>query len=142
MTKMELKFNANLINEGFARNTISSFVMFLNPTIDEIIEIKTIVSEAVTNAIIHGYSNNPEKEITIRAQVINRTLELEIIDEGIGITNIEKAKQPLYSSLKTIEHAGMGLSIIETLADEFDITSSNLGTKLMIKKTFKDNNAS
>ena len=142
MTQMEIKFSASLINEGFARNSVSSFVMFLNPTIDEIIEIKTIVSEAVTNAIIHGYLHDETKEVVIKARINDRTLELEVIDQGIGIRNIEEAKTPLFSSLKSIEHAGMGLSIIETLADGFEIISSNQGTRLMIQKTFKKHHAS
>ncbi len=140
MTQMEIKFNASLLNEGFARNSVSSFIMPLQPTVDEVIEIKTIVSEAVSNAIIHGYANDDTKYVVIKACIKDNTLNLEIIDQGVGIDNIEQAKTPLFSSLKSIEHAGMGLNIIETLSDEMVIDSSSSGTRLMIKKEFKHAN--
>lgn len=137
---MEIKFNASLLNEGFARNSVSSFIMPLQPTVDEVIEIKTIVSEAVSNAIIHGYANDDTKYVVIKACIKDNILNLEIIDQGVGIDNIEQAKTPLFSSLKSIEHAGMGLNIIETLSDEMVIDSSSSGTRLMIKKEFKHAN--
>ncbi len=140
MTQMEIKFNASLLNEGFARNSVSSFIMPLQPTVDEVIEIKTIVSEAVSNAIIHGYANDDTKYVVIKACIKDNILNLEIIDQGVGIDNIEQAKTPLFSSLKSIEHAGMGLNIIETLSDEMVIDSSSSGTRLMIKKEFKHAN--
>lgn len=142
MINMELKFNATLINEGFVRNSVSSFVMCLNPTVDDIIEIKTIISEAVTNAIIHGYDHDSTKEVVVKACIDDRILTIEVIDQGVGIKDIEEAKVPLFSSLKSIEHAGMGLSIIETLADNFQIISSPRGTQLIITKEFKEHNAS
>ena len=120
--EMSLSFSATLENEPFVRTCIASFVVCLNPTIDEIVEIKTIVGEAVSNAIIHGYNGD-------------NLLTIYVIDKGQGIQDIEKARQPMFTSKKELEHAGMGLSIIEALCDEMTIESSlELGTQLIMKK--------
>ena len=91
MNKMELRFNASLSNESFVRTAVISFISILNPSLDEIAEVKTIVSEAVSNAIIHGYKLDASKEITIKCSLLDSCLEMEIIDYGIGIENIEDA---------------------------------------------------
>lgn len=140
LREMELSFNATIENEPFARTSISAFISVLNPTIDEIVEVKTIVSEAVSNAIIHGYQNDPSCKVLIKTSIDeNREIKISIHDYGRGIENVEEAKVPLYTSLKELEHAGMGLTIIETLADHFEIHSTlDLGTKLIITKRLKD----
>lgn len=141
MNKMKLIFKADLINEGFASNSVTSFIMYINPTVDEVVEIKTIVSEAVTNAIIHGYLNDPEQEVIIEAQIDENTLYITVEDYGCGIENIEQASLPLFTTKPGEEHAGMGLSIIEALADEFEILSTkDMGTKLMITKKIQSKN--
>lgn len=139
MNQMEVSFSASLDNENFARTTVGSFLTPLNPTIDEIIEFKTIISEAVSNAIIHGYNHNSECQVIIKMQIEDREVKLIIQDYGKGIENLEKVKTPFYTTAKDLEHAGMGMTIIETLSDTFEIESViNIGTKLIITKRLKD----
>ncbi len=141
MNEMELKFKANLVNEALARNAVISFVSFLNPTMEQISELKTIISEAVSNAIIHGYKLNPERDVIIKAAVDKETLILSIIDYGVGIENIELARKPNYTTRPDLERAGMGLSIIDSLSDDFEIKSVvGMGTKLVIKKNLMNSN--
>ena len=139
MNKMEVTFSATLDNENFARTTVGAFLIQLNPTIYEVIEMKTIVSEAVSNAIIHGYNNNSECQVVIKMEIEGRTARLIIQDFGKGIDNLEQVKTPFYTTAKDLEHAGMGMTIIQTLADTFEIESVvNIGTKLIITKRLKD----
>lgn len=140
MNQMEVSFSATLDNENFARTTVGAFLTQLNPTIDEIIEFKTIVSEGVSNAIIHGYNNNAECKVVMKVEIEDRSVHLIIQDFGKGIGNLEQVKTPFYTTAKDLEHAGMGITIIETLADSFQIESvKNIGTKLIITKRLKDN---
>lgn len=139
MNQMEVSFSAILDNENFARTTVAAFLTPLNPTIDEVIEFKTIVSEAVSNAIIHGYNQNPECFVVIKMKIDGRTVQLTVQDYGKGIENLEEVKAPFYTTAKDLEHAGMGLTIIETLADRLEIESViNIGTKLIITKSLKN----
>lgn len=139
MNSMEMSFNARLENEAFARSAVGAFITPLNPTINELTEIKTIIAEAVSNAIIHGYNCNKECFVVIRVIVENRTVTLIVQDYGKGIEDIESVKKPFYTSLKELEHAGMGFTIMETFADSLEIESIvNIGTKLIIKKRLKD----
>lgn len=140
MNQMEVSFSAILDNENFARTTVAAFLTPLNPTIDEIIEWKTIVSEAVSNAIIHGYNQNTECSVVMKMKIDGRQVQLIVQDYGKGIENLEEVKAPFYTTAKDLEHAGMGLTIIETLADQLEIESVvNIGTKLIITKRLKDN---
>ncbi|MFR7589981.1 MAG: anti-sigma F factor [Longibaculum sp.] len=139
MNQMEVSFSAILDNENFARTTVGAFLTPLNPTIDEIIEFKTIVAEGVSNAIIHGYNHNPECQVVVKMQVEDRNVKLIIQDYGKGIENLKQVKTPFYTTAKDLEHAGMGITIIETLADSLEIESVvNIGTKLIITKRLKD----
>lgn len=139
MNQMEVTFSATLDNENFARTTVGAFLTQLNPTIDEIIEFKTIVAEGVSNAIIHGYNHNPDCNVVIKMLLEDRTVKLIIQDYGKGIEDLNKVKAPFYTTSKDLEHAGMGMTIIETLADSFEIESViNIGTKLIITKRLKD----
>lgn len=141
MNKMEVSFSATLDNENFARTTIASFLTPLNPTIDEIIEIKIIVSEAVSNAIIHGYGNNADCQVIMKMTIEDNLITLIIQDFGKGIEDIETVRKPFYTTAKEEEHTGMGMSIIESLADSFDIESViNIGTKYIIKKKLQSGN--
>ena len=133
--EMSLSFSATLENEPFVRTCIASFVVCLNPTVDEIVEIKTIVGEAVSNAIIHGYNGDRGCLVKVKAYIKDDLLTIYVIDKGQGIQDSEKARQPMFTSKKELEHAGMGLSIIEALCDEMTIESSlELGTQLIMKK--------
>lgn len=139
MNQMEVSFSAILDNENFARTTVAAFLTPLNPTIDEIIEWKTIVSEAVSNAIIHGYNQNTECSVVMKMKIDGCQVQLIVQDYGKGIENLEEVKAPFYTTAKDLEHAGMGLTIIETLADQLEIESVvNIGTKLIITKSLKN----
>ena len=142
LNQMEISFNGMIENEPFARTSVASFIASLIPTIDEMMEIKTIISEGVNNAIVHGYRNDPACKVVVKASILeDRTIRMIIQDYGRGIENIEEARVPLFTSLKELEHAGMGLTIMETLSDQLEIHSTvNLGTKLIITKKLKDHN--
>ena len=135
--EMKLEFLSKSNNEAFARITIAAFVAQLDPTIEEIADLKTAVSEAVTNAIIHGYE---EKQgiVKIRAQIIEDQVIIEISDSGKGIEDVTLAKQPLYTTKPNLERSGMGFTIMESFMDEVEIESIvGLGTKVTMKKTIK-----
>ena len=137
MNNMELRFNASLINEAFARMSVISFITPLNPSLDEISEVKTIVSEAVSNAIIHGYKFDSNKYVYMKATIFEDEVEIIIKDYGVGIENVKEARVPHYTSRPDLERAGMGLTIIDSLSDSFNITSIvGVGVKLIIKKKF------
>ena len=133
--EMHLQFRALSQNESFARVTVAAFVAQLDPTVDELTEIKTVVSEAVTNAIIHGYENNPEGLIDIRVTIEGHLVEMTITDYGVGIENIEIAKQPLYTTKPELERSGMGFTIMENFTDEMTVESERgKGTTVRLKK--------
>ena len=136
--EMKLEFKSKSSNEAFARITVAAFVSELNPTLEEISDIKTAVSEAVTNSIIHGYEGQ-DGIIHMNCKIKERTLEIEIIDYGKGIENIEIAKQPLYTSKPELDRSGMGFTIMENFMDEFKLESIvDVGTKVKMKKTIKE----
>jgi len=131
---MELKFLSKSQNESFARTVIAAFAAQLDPTIEDIADIKTAVSEAVTNAIIHGYGNKINL-ITIKAFINDHTITIEVIDEGKGIEDIEKAMEPLFTSKPDEERAGMGFTVMQTFMDELDVESEpGKGTRIIMKK--------
>ena len=105
--EMKLEFDSRSANEAFARVTVASFMTQLNPTLEEVSDVKTAVSEAVTNAIIHGYENHVNK-VQIYAGIEGRTLHLEISDRGVGIPDVKKAMEPLYTTRPELERSGMG----------------------------------
>ena len=132
---MEIKFSALSQNESFARVTVGAFVAQLDPTMEEITEIKTVVSEAVTNAIIHGYNNQPEGMVYISVTLENGGVELTIKDEGSGIDDIDEARQPLYTTKPDLERSGMGFTIMENFMDEIRVISEPMmGTTVYLKK--------
>ncbi len=121
---MFVEFSSQSSNESFARVTVGAFIAQLDPTMDELTEIKTVVSEAVTNSIIHGYNNEPNHLISIHCIIFDGEVELTIRDKGIGIQDIEEARQPLYTSKPDLERSGMGFTIIENFVDKVEIISS------------------
>lgn len=133
--EMSVTFSSLSVNESFARVAVGSFIAQLDPTMDELTEIKTVVSEAVTNSIIHGYHNDPDQEITITCSIQHETIDLTIKDDGVGIGNIEEARQPLYTSKPELERSGMGFTIIENFMDSVEITSAvDKGTTVNMTK--------
>jgi len=138
MNEACLLFDAKIENEPFARCVVASFIARLNPTMDELIEIKTVVSEAVANAIIHGYDGQ-EGKVEMNLKLDNRTLSVTIKDEGLGIEDISKALQPLYTTKAHLERSGMGMTIMESLSDDFKIDSEvGKGTRVTIVKRLKE----
>lgn len=139
--EMKLEFASKSSNEAFARITVAAFASQLDPTIEELADIKTAVSEAVTNCIIHGYENTPLGGgiVKIVAKILKNTIMIEISDTGKGIENIEMARKPLYTSKPNLERSGMGFTIMESFMDEVEIQSVlGLGTKIIMKKVIKE----
>ena len=135
--EMELSFLSKSNNEAFARITVAAFTAQLDPTIEELADIKTAVSEAVTNSIIHGYEDT-EGIVKIKAKLLDNTIEIEITDSGKGIEDIELARKPLYTTKGNLERSGMGFTIMESFIDEVDIHSVvGIGTRIIMKKTIK-----
>lgn len=135
--EMKLEFLSKSSNEAFARITVAAFVSVLDPTIEELADIKTAVSEAVTNCIIHGYED-AEGIVKIKARIIKNTVEIEISDTGKGIENVELARKPLYTTKANLERSGMGFTIMESFMDEVEIDSVlGLGTKVIMRKKIK-----
>ena len=132
--EMKMEFISNPNNEAVARISVASFLATLDPTVEEISDVKTAVSEAVTNAIIHGYDGK-KGIVTLKARIKDKTLEIEVIDTGKGIENIEKAKEPLYTTKPEQERSGMGFTIMESFMDEMKVESKvGEGTRVFMKK--------
>jgi stage II sporulation protein AB (anti-sigma F factor) len=135
---MTLKFASRSENESFARIAIAAFASQLDPTMEELTEIKTVVSEAVTNAIIHGYHEQPDQWITIHSKIAGDTFYLSIEDEGQGIEDLELARTPLYTSKPEMERSGMGFTIMENFMDQVDVVSApGQGTRIEMAKRIK-----
>lgn len=132
--KMLLEFESRSQNESFARTVVAAFAAALDPTIEELADIKTAVSEAVTNCIIHGYANHVGI-IKLRCSIYENELVVEVEDNGIGIENIPKAMEPLYTTRPELERSGMGFSFMEAFMDELEVESSvGKGTLIRMKK--------
>lgn len=135
--EMKLEFVSKSNNEAFARISVAAFAAQLDPTVEELADIKTAVSEAVTNAIVHGYENK-EGTVKILCKLVGNSITIEISDAGKGIENIEMAKRPLYTSKPDLERSGMGFTIMENFMDEMEVQSIvGLGTKVIMKKVIK-----
>lgn len=135
--EMKLEFISKSNNEAFARISVAAFATQLDPTIEELADIKTAVSEAVTNSIIHGYEDT-EGIVKINCKIIGNSIIIEISDTGKGIENIEEARKPLYTSKPNLERSGMGFTIMESFMDEIKVESIlGLGTKVTMKKLIK-----
>ena len=132
--EVEIKFQAISMNESFARVAVSAFVASLNLTVEELADVKTAVSEAVTNAIIHAYRNKGGI-ITMNCKMEGEMVTITIIDEGIGMANVEQAMEPLYTTSPELERSGMGFSFMEAFMDELEVTSTvGVGTCVRMKK--------
>lgn len=137
---MNLKINALSKNESFARSVVGAFCIELNPTIDEITDIKTAVSEAVTNCIVHGY-NYGEGEVEINARLEDNAVHIEVKDTGVGISDIEQARQPFFTTKPDDERSGMGFTVMESFMDSLEIVPNTPnGTIVRMSKRFDMNN--
>ncbi len=135
--EMKLEFISKSSNEAFARVAIAAFASQLDPTIEELADIKTAVSEAVTNSIIHGYDKK-QGIVKIMAKLTENEIIIEISDKGKGIENVDVAKEPLYTTKPNLERSGMGFTIMESFMDKMEVESIlGLGTKVTMSKTIK-----
>lgn len=138
MNKFSMKLLSRLGNEGFARSCVSAFCVELEPSVEQINDIKTAVSEAVTNCIVHAYNGQNDKYIDIIVSLDNGSVEIIIEDSGCGIEDVEKAKQPFYTTKPEQERSGMGFTLMQTFMDSVEVFSQKgKGTKVVMKKTVK-----
>ena len=136
--KMHLEFDSKSENERFARVTAAAFATQLDPVMEEISDIKTAVSEAVTNAIVHGYDGGTGT-VYMDAEIRDRTLLIAIRDTGVGIPDIKKAMEPLYTTKPDEERAGMGFMFMEAFMDDLEVKSEiGKGTTVVMKKTIEE----
>ena len=135
---MEIKFKAIPENQSFARNVVASFILPLNPSVDELEDIKTAVNEAITNVIVHAY---PEKVgyITMKITTTNNVIEINISDNGIGITDIERALTPFFTSKPDQERSGMGFTVMESFMDKLEVKNGKNGVNVCMIKEIEQN---
>jgi len=135
INKFSMTLDSHSINESFSRVTVASFLSQLDPTVEEVSDIKTAVSEAVTNAVVHGYKDTIGR-IYIQVAIYENSLAvIKIKDKGVGITDIEKAKEPLFTTDAENERAGLGFAVMETFMDKLSVTSRvGKGTIVTLKK--------
>ncbi|MBW7457857.1 anti-sigma F factor [Paenibacillus sepulcri] len=140
--EMKLTFSARSENESFARVAVAAFISQLDPTMEELSDLKTVVSEAVTNAIIHGYDSDASGMVTIEAVITGDTVKIVIKDDGNGIEDLDLARQPLYTSKPELERSGMGFTIMENFMDGFDVSSEpGKGTSIAMTKRIESKKA-
>ncbi|KYG89073.1 anti-sigma F factor [Metasolibacillus sp. FSL H7-0170] len=141
--EMTLSFIAKSENESLARMAIMSFIAQLDPTVDELSELKTIISEAVSNAIIHGYEEDGKSVVTVRATLTGDTVQVSIQDYGKGISDVAQAMEPLFTTKAALERSGMGFTIMESFADELVVQSVvGEGTSVVFTKKISSAHAS
>ena len=132
--QMQLQFDAKSVNESFARVAVAAFLTELNPTMDEMADVKTAVSEAVTNAIIHGYQLK-EGQVRLACKVQGMQVEIRVEDEGVGIADVEKAMEPFFTTKPEMERSGMGFAFMEAFMDEVEVISTlGEGTIVIMRK--------
>lgn len=136
--EMKITFDSRSTNEGFIRVAVAAFLTQLNPTLEEVSDVKTAVSEAVTNAIIHGYENKIHK-IDITCRITGSQMEIIIEDKGRGIDDIKKAMEPLYTTKPDQDRSGMGFAFMEAFMDELQVESQPMqGTKIIMMKNIEN----
>lgn len=137
LNDMTLLFPAKAENESFARVVVSAFLVRRNPTLEEVGDVKTAVSEAVTNAIVHGY-RGASGDVTLYACVADDLFIVEVRDNGVGIADVEKAMKPFYTDKPDEERSGMGFTVMQTFMDEVSVESEvGVGTRVTMKKRLK-----
>jgi len=136
--KMTLSFISKSSNEGFARAAVAAFATQLDPTLEDLADIKTAVSEAVTNAIVHGYGH-PNGIITVSCVLSGKSITITVHDEGRGILNVQQAMQPLFTQSEDTERSGMGFTVMEAFMDSITVDST-IGQGTIVTLTKKINN--
>ena len=138
--EMSITFDSRSCNEGFARVAVAAFCTQLNPTLEEVADIKTAVSEAITNSIIHGYDHEVRK-IRIDCCTQNRDLHVWVVDDGKGIEDIKKAMEPMYTTRPELDRSGMGFAFMEAFMDEVRVESKlGQGTTVYMRKNIGKQN--
>lgn len=133
---MEIKFKAIPENEAFARNVVASFILPLNPNLNELSDIKTAVSEAVTNVVVHAYPNETGY-VTMKVSTCGNRVNITISDNGIGIQDIERALTPFYTSKPNQERSGMGFTVMESFMDELEVKNNKSGVTVYMMKSLE-----
>lgn len=132
--EMKLEFDSRSCNEGFARVAVAAFMTQMNPTLEEVADVKTALSEAVTNSVVHGYEGEVRK-IVVECRIEGEELQITVTDEGCGIENVEQAMEPLFTTKPEAERSGMGFSFMEAFMDKVHVESSpGKGTRVFMKK--------
>ena len=131
---MKLTIEAKSENESFARSVVAAFFVQLNPTLEQVEDVKTAVSEAVTNCIVHGYESAQEGSIEIACKLTKDTLYIEITDYGKGIENVEQAMRPFYTTIDTGERSGMGFTVMQAFCDTVEVASKKGLTNVKLTK--------
>ena len=135
VNQTQICFPSNSVNESFGRAAVSAFLAQLDPTVSDLTELKTAVSEAVTNAIVHGYDGG-DGTVYLDAEIQDRTITIVVKDTGVGIEDIDKAMEPLYTTKPDEERAGMGFMFMEAFMDDLEVQSElGKGTTVIMKKT-------
>lgn len=135
LNTMKLTIEAKSQNESFARSVVAAFFIQINPTLEQVEDIKTAVSEAVTNCIVHAYDGAQEGKIEISCTLTENTMTVEIADFGKGIENVEQAMKPFYTTVCTGERSGMGFTVMQAFCDSVNVTSQQgLTTVRLVKK--------
>lgn len=138
--ELKTSFLAKVSNVTIARTITASFLVELDLPLNIINEVKTVISEAVTNAIVHGYHNDESKSVYMNLSYDNYNLYIEVIDYGSGIADVEKAKEPLFTTKLEEERAGLGFTIMEVFSDNLEVMSRvNEGTKVTMIKSYHQN---
>ena len=137
--KMILTIEAKSQNESFARSVVTAFFSQLNPTMEQIEDIKTAVSEAVTNIIVHGYQGSQKGKIEIKCMLNydEMFLQVQIVDYGKGIDDVQKAMQPFYTTVTSGERSGMGFTVMQAFCDKVEVASANGCTSVRLQKYLK-----
>lgn len=139
--EMKIEFDSKSENESFARVAVAVFVAQLDPNMEELSDIKTAVSEAVTNCIIHGYEGS-EGKVKLSCKLEDKTITIVVTDEGCGIKDVEKAMEPLYTTKPDLERSGMGFAFMEAFMDDLSVESEiGKGTKITMVRTIKGSKA-
>lgn len=136
---LEMKFLSIPENVSFSRSTVSAFCLALDPSVEELNDVKTAVSEAVTNSIVHGYENRKTEIIEITAKCEKNSAEILIVDHGVGIPDVKRAMEPFFTTKPNEERSGMGFTIMQTFMDEVAVDSKDGETRVKLLKRFKGN---
>ena len=131
---MKLIIEAKSENESFARSVVAAFFVQINPTLEQVEDVKTAVSEAVTNCIVHGYEGAQQGQIEISCKLSDKTMLVEITDFGKGIENVEQAMRPFYTTVSTGERSGMGFTVMQAFCDSVEVTSNKGLTNVKLTK--------